>query len=140
MKFFPDLNIFISKIWASMIFLSKIMQFAIISIVVTFVFLLQWLLNLNPVLLEKMYEITYNISPMKDTNYPIKDFLNLYTTSNFPTTVIKLLYTEIFMRTAREGRKAPNIGLISLEGQTEHKILDLCKKGRPLVLTFGSCT
>ncbi len=140
MKFFPDLNIFIGTIWASMIFPSKVLQFALISIVVMFVFILQWLLNLNPALLEKMYEITYNISPMKDTNYPIKDFVNLYTTGNFPMTVIKLLYTELFTRTAREGRKAPNLGLISLEGQTEHKILGLCKKGRPLVLTFGSCT
>ena len=123
-----------------MTLLFNIVQFAVKATLIAFVFILHCILNLNPTWLEKFYEIFYSILPMKDTKYPIKDFLNLYTTTDFPATVFKLLFADIFTRTAREGQEAPNLGLISLEEQTEHKILDLCKKGRPLVLTFGSCT
>ncbi len=140
MKCFDGLDDFILAAKTTMIFLSKIIQFVVMSTVVIFAFIVQWLLNLKPAFLEKFYEVTYSVMPMKDTKYPIKDFLNLYTTVEFPKTVIKLLFTDLFIRTAQEGKEAPNLGLIKLDGQSEHKILDLCKKGRPLVLSFGSCT
>ena len=40
----------------------------------------------------------------------------------------------------KAGQKAPNEAIVSPDGKTYKKILDLQRKDRPLVLNFGSCT
>lgn len=62
----------------------------------------------------------------------------------FSTELIRMLtkmkVCEIF-KTAAKGKAAPNVELLQLEDQSKPvKLLDLAKKGRPLVLNFGSCT
>ena len=46
---------------------------------------------------------------------------------------------EIIRRT-KVGHKAPNETIVSPDGKTYKRILDLQRKDRPLVLNFGSCT
>lgn len=51
---------------------------------------------------------------------------------------LKLISTD-HMKTARIAEKAPNPRVIDFS-ETEHKLLDFAKPGRPLVLNFGSCS
>ncbi len=41
---------------------------------------------------------------------------------------------------AAAGNKAPNPRLLTTDGRTSLHLLDLLKKGRPLVLNFGNCS
>ena len=41
---------------------------------------------------------------------------------------------------AHLGHKAPNPKVLSLDGKIQKSLLDFQKHGRPLVLSFGSCT
>ena len=47
---------------------------------------------------------------------------------------------EVFYRTAIAGKPAPNAKLMNLKTKEFSYIHDLGRKGRPLVLNFGSCT
>jgi len=44
------------------------------------------------------------------------------------------------LKEAQEGSPAPNTEVVNLVSRKSGKLLDWAKKGRPLVLNFGSCT
>ncbi len=54
--------------------------------------------------------------------------------------VIAMLYCAIVDIHVEEGGTAANPSLIGLDGVTQYHLLDFAKKGRPLVVNFGSCS
>ena len=77
--------------------------------------------------------------PMAITHYSKKDYIGSVLTFQFVRTIYESVLIEINMK-AKKGQKAPNTTLVSPDGKTYKKILDLQKKDRPLILNFGSCT
>ena len=57
--------------------------------------------------------------------------------------MLKYLVTKTWndvTKKAHLGGHAPNSTLLSVDGLQEHKLLEMMKACRPLVLNFGSCT
>jgi len=83
--------------------------------------------------LEKGVDIGYYSGEyVEQANDPLLTF-------KFVQSVTKTMRLDI-IRTSKEGQKAPNEAIVSPDGKTYKKILDLQRKDRPLVLNFGSCT
>ena len=55
------------------------------------------------------------------------------------STLLRMLRVNL-QKKARQGHRALNCPLISLDGATHHMLLDFAQSGRPLVLNFGSCS
>ncbi|KAL4227535.1 Thyroxine 5-deiodinase [Mactra antiquata] len=66
-----------------------------------------------------------------------------YYDSMFSVAFVKQRYKSLkndIMKDASAGQKAFNAPVLSLESRSIVKLLDFQKKGRPLILNFGSCT
>ena len=53
---------------------------------------------------------------------------------------LRAWYNEYCLKETQLGQKAPDATLFDLKGQSKISLLGLQKKGRPLVMNFGSCT
>lgn len=76
---------------------------------------------------------------MKEIGWEEKD----YAGSTYCLGYVKQWYRSRIldlMKDAQKGQKAPNSEVVSLEDRKLCKLLDFQKKGRPLILNFGSCT
>ena len=76
---------------------------------------------------------------MSVTHYSKEDYMGSVLSFQFIKSVYKSLLIQINMK-AKRGQKAPNTTIVSTDGNTYKKILDLQQKDRPLILNFGSCT
>ncbi len=54
--------------------------------------------------------------------------------------MIDMTHCAIVQLRVWEGGPAPNPSLVDLNGITQYHLLEFAKKGRPLVVNFGSCT
>ncbi len=68
------------------------------------------------------------------------DFILSYAQWNTYKFVCQIYYTSYVERSARINMPAPNPKLLDLDGVTQYRLLDFAKKGRPLVVNFGSCS
>ena len=59
--------------------------------------------------------------------------------SNFIQAIMRISRREWY-NMAQEGNPAPNPQLLTSDGSTSVNMLDLARKGRPLVVNFGSCS
>lgn len=76
---------------------------------------------------------------MKEIGREEKDYLG----SNYCKGYLKQWYRSRFldlMKEAQLGKMAPNPEVVSLDNRKFCKLFDFQKKGRPLILNFGSCT
>ena len=76
---------------------------------------------------------------MSITHYSKEDYMDSFLSFEFIKTAYRVRLIHINMK-AKRGQKAPNTTIVSPDGKTYKKILDLQKKDRPLILNFGSCT
>lgn len=101
-------------------------------------FVTQLLLSMFIPFLKRKYDSILH-SVMDVTTLKPEDYVNSIYSIGFITQCFRSMYLDI-SKEAFLGKTAPNPKLVSLNGKTECSLLDFQKKGRALVLNFGSCT
>ena len=71
---------------------------------------------------------------------PISQYWDTLFTWKMMKTYLKILHRDYVDRKAKTGEIAPNPPLVSVDGKTRCRILDLARGSRPLVLNFGNYT
>ena len=111
-------------------------QLSLLAGLLWFAFALGKLVDCVPFLSDTSEKLFQKITScrMKKENYWHTMF-----SSEMHSTLLHMLKMNLQKR-VRQGRKAYNCPLVSVDGTTYRKLLDFARPGRPLVLNFGSCT
>ncbi|XP_078575519.1 type I iodothyronine deiodinase-like [Branchiostoma floridae x Branchiostoma japonicum] len=95
---------------------------------------------LSPSLQRKMDIHIAKRSQMCDSSLAMEDYSDLlFTSTSFWTMWESEVMKDLLCET-RVGGKAPDAPLLHMDGLTQARLMDFAKKGRPLVVNFGSCT
>ncbi|CAH1243407.1 DIO1 [Branchiostoma lanceolatum] len=94
----------------------------------------------SPLLRRKMDIYGAKRAQMYGTALALEDYIDLIFTSSSLWTEWKERYLNELQCETRVGGKAPDAPLLHMDGLTQARLVDFAKKGRPLVVNFGSCT
>ena len=114
----------------------KVMTYVIVHVLVT---TLVWVFVRIAQLLSLSF-VKGIATPSRDSK--LKLFLNLYAIHGPKFSCLFSLARSIYIDTTKsacQSGKAKNVNLIKLDG-TKSQLFDFMKRGRPLVVNFGSCS